>query len=178
MAQSTGRASGHGSTSNCSIRSAPAISWSWTIWAATNPLRSAEPYGPKAQSFGICPPTPPTSIPSNRPSPRSSIGCEWLSADPSKKPGDTSDTSSSPSNPPNAQTTSQTLDMLQFNREMIYRLRPGAFPPPQESIPCNHRPESTVQLGFIRNGFSWLHWRRGVRTDQKETSHGYFPEAR
>ncbi len=65
------------------------------------------------------PPYSPTSIRSNRLSPRSSTGCASRRSAPSKIFGDTSAISSPRSSPPNAATTSPTLDMLPSKRETL-----------------------------------------------------------
>ncbi|CCF01006.1 transposon-related protein (plasmid) [Sinorhizobium fredii HH103] len=65
------------------------------------------------------PPYSPTSIRSNRPSPRSSTGCAMHKSERSRTPGDTSARSSQQSSPTNAVTTSQTPATLPSKHETL-----------------------------------------------------------
>lgn len=71
------------------------------------------------QGCGSCRNTRPTSIRSNRHSPKSSIGCAKLKSEPARIHGAISGTSSKPSNQTNAKTTSAMQDTLQSKHEPL-----------------------------------------------------------
>ena len=64
----------------------PVTSSSWTISAPTSRPPSGRWSAPSAPGSGTCRPTRPTSTRSNRPSPRSSTGCDRRKSEPSRTP--------------------------------------------------------------------------------------------
>ncbi|MEY9350639.1 transposase [Bradyrhizobium japonicum] len=89
--------------------------------AGSRPAASAGRYRskPPAPGSGTCRHTPPTSIQSNRPSPRSSTACTPPRSAPLTTFVAISADSSQPSSPTNAATTSKTPDTLLLNRETL-----------------------------------------------------------